>query len=123
MPQTTEIITIGFQFFRFVPPFIFSFYADTAPGYRTQNITLLWVSTFLAEHGFPPAGESPNYFRLIVLQNLPVVSIRCEFQLSTQAVQKSPFSISEFVIFLFNELASFQLTLIGNNKSYYDMHR
>jgi len=41
-----------------------------------------------------------------------------------QALQKGPFSISELVIFLFNALASFQLTLTGNNKSYcrYDMY-
>jgi len=26
-------------------------------GYRMQNITVLWVSTFLVELGIPPAGE------------------------------------------------------------------
>jgi len=37
-------------------------------GYRTQNITLLWVSNFLVEHGVPPAGGPPNSLRLIVSQ-------------------------------------------------------
>jgi len=60
-------------------------------------------------------------------KHLPIIPTHCEFQLSTQAVQKGPFSISELIIglFLFKTLASFQLTLTGNNKSHYryDMYR
>jgi len=42
-------------------------------------------------------------------KDLPIVPTRCEFQLSTQAVKKGPFSISELVtgLFLFKTLASF----------------
>jgi len=42
------------------------------------------------------------------------------FNFLRQAVQKGCFSISELSIFVFfNALASFQLTLTGNNKSYF----
>jgi len=74
-------------------------------GYCMQNI-ILWVSTFLVEHGVPPAGGSQilsdsltNIFIPISLTNIFLQQFLyiVSYNFYRQVVQKGPFSISEFV--------------------------